>query len=1231
MNIFGNSRRWLPIAVLLACAVPAAFGQNAQLSGKVSDPSGAVVPGVEITITNTDNGAERKLATNGDGYYVAPSLPPGHYRLNALKQGFRPLVRDAITLQVSDRVDLNVNLEVGNVTQQVTVSASDISLLRTEDAQTGQVIDNRRIEELPQYNRNALAFAQLSAGVNGTADVPGKDLAGNPADFRINGGRTTQSEYMLDGIPLTEGYSHGISSSVPSPEAIQEFKVITNGMSAEYGRLSGGVVELVTRSGTNQFHGSAYEFVKNQLLNANDFFSNFYGKPIGAFHDNVFGASLGGPIWIPKIYNGHNKTFFFLNYEGNRHSQGSNASTATVPTALERTGDFSQTLVEGGLPAAIYDPNTGVMQSNGKVIRQQFPGNVIPENRINPVAKIYASYYPLPNHAPLAGTSNKNNYIGGSTQQYHNDRWTGRLDQIWSAKQSTHFSITAFDDANAQPSWLGPLYASSSLIQSSKAASLQHVIALNSSTFLEFNVGAVRDTGPGDGSTGVVGFSSLSPTIDSSKFGLSGSTLDIMGQTVGRAPGIYTGDTNADSTAVASLGGGGGALTYETDYHGTISLQKLVGQHNLKFGFQHHRYYTNQYVGGAFNMATDRTITQMDPNNFNDDGSAYASSLLGKMIYGGGNQWAGPASLQTAFGAYAIDQFKLTSKMAVNAGVRWDFEPPRTERFNRQIFWDDKYKWDITPAAGWSWQNVLQEAGITGNVAQPYWMSHGFYGRPAMMGSAEYPHRTIQESYPFHFSPHVGIAYQVMPHTAVRMSYGLNWMTLIGSRFLNSAAWNNGYGDAVSIQNGTSDNGLTYIHTFDNPTPNNQGFQPYQKGSEQLVLNTALGQWYLAQARNTYPGYEHALQLSVQQQVGDGARAWVFEVNGSANLGRQLPWWLGQGQEIMQNAYSQIGGLGTTLYQFVDNPVYGNVPSQYGAWANNGPTTQLGRVYENNPLYGEAWTMGAPFGTSNYFSLYFQAEHRFGNGFSLLSNYTLSKILQDVGTNDVAGGDGTTGPDNNGYPQAGKGLGDIYGVASNDRTHRFLVNYSLDLPIGKGKYLLGSPSGLGGAVLDKVVGGWTLAGTTTYRSGMPLVINSGSGTFWAGIGQGRQPLRAVFVNQNFDNHVSGHAALISNPTGTSYFNPNSFRVVQGAEIGNVPSTMSYLRGPGYSQWDMTLLKTFRLWSDSSKFILRAEAQNALNHMNTANPDTNLSSGTFGKITSQFGPSRIMMVAGKIVF
>jgi hypothetical protein len=1234
--------RWcLPVVFVLASAATVAFGQNAQLSGKVTDPTGAVVPGADITITNSANGAERKAATNGEGNYIVPALQPGNYKLVAVKQGFSTEVREGLTLQVGDNARIDMVLKIGSTSETVEVSAG-IPLLRVDDAQTGLVIDNRRIEELPQYNRNVLAFEHLAPTVSGTADNPSTSTGGNVSDFRINGGRSAGSEYTVDGIPMTEGYTHNISGAVLSPEAVQEFKVITNGMTSEYGRLSGGEVDLATRAGSDKFHGSAYEFVKNQLFNANGWFNNYYGTPRNTFHYNIFGGSLGGRLWIPKIYNAH-KSYVFFSYEGTRYSGDNTATIFSTPTDLEKQGDFSQTLETNGkgelVPAVIYDWKTGVLQPNGSIVRQPFDGAKIPSNRIDAIAKLYNAYYPEPNLPPAAGTTNTNNYAGVSQTVTNDNKYTGRFDQIWSPSQMTYFTITVDDSVNNQTGGFGSAYPSTTSDQISKVASIHHLVTLHNGTVVEAWGGVLRDTGPGNGSPNQAGVQSLSSSINSQDFGFSSQSMTILGTVGGRLPNIVT------NSPTQGLGGGGGSISYETDYHAGVSVQKLINSHNLKFGFQHHRYYTNVLSGGNLTFGSDPATTSYNPNVGGDGtGDGYASFLMGTLVTAAGNQYAGPASRQTAWDAYGLDSWKVNKNLTVNVGVRWDYEPPRTERHNRQVFWDTKYNWNLSPAAGWSWQNNMTQAGIPADEAatlpQPSWMANGFMGRPAAMGTKEYPQRTIQESYPYDFSPHIGLVYQFAPHTVVRASYGLNYMTLIGNMFLNSAAWNNGYGGSMGVERGTSDNGLTYTSTLENPTPNGAGYHPYVAGSEeQTVLDTALGAWYVSEATNTYPGLEHTAQLSVEQEVGRGQNAWVFELSGGANLGRKLPWWLGPGMNIMPGAYDQLGFLGNTLDEPVTNPVYNTatsapiVPGDTG-YSNTGPTTQLGRIFTNNPLFSESWTMGSPYGTSNYEYGYFKAEHRFGNSFSLLATYTWSRIKQDLGDMNNSQ---LVNPDNNGYPQAGRGLHDVYGVAPNDRTNKFLVNYSVDLPVGKGKRLLGSPNGAGGAVLDKVLSGWTWAGTTTYLSGTPLNISGAGSPFWSNLGLGRNAgsIRPIFLNYDYRLNVSGHAALPSK-TGT-YFNTTSFATAGSlpghspAEIGNVPSTLSNLRGPGYNQWDMALMKSFKLWSESSHFVLRGEAQNVFNHVDCSNPDTKIGDGTYGHVESQANSPRVLMVAGKIVF
>ncbi|HWC00293.1 MAG TPA: TonB-dependent receptor, partial [Bryobacteraceae bacterium] len=799
----------------------------------MTDSSGSIIPGAKISAQNIDTNVTRSTQTNGEGLYTIPNLIPGSYTMTTEFSGMKNFERSGIVLRVGDHISIDVAMEVGSQSERVTVTG-EAPLLRTEDVQSGLVIDNRRISELPQYNRNPLAFALLTPNVNGTSEQQGHDT-----DFRINGGRTAQAEYFVDGVPVTTGYLHEVPPSVPGMEAVGEFKVLTNGLSAEYGRLSGGAVTVVTRSGTNEFHGSAYEFFRNDKLNANDWNSNRFGSPKGVFHDNVFGGSIGGPVWIPKIYKGKDKTFFFLNYEGYRNSSGSNAVTAGVPTALERQGDFSQSLIDQGKPVQIFDPLTGAVGADGRVVRQAFPGNQIPQSRFNPLSKIYLGFYPEPNKPAQAGSSHDQNYIGSTTNTNTNDRWTGRLDENWSSKQTTHFSFIEFDANSATPRWLSPMQAATSNTKSAKTITLEHSYTLSPTTILSVRLGAVRS----------VVLSGNSVIADSSGWGLTPLMLNLLGTTQNRVPSIATNDS------ITTLGGGSANDAHETNYSGVISLQKLFGKHTIKVGYEHRRYYANTTTGGNLEMSSDRTITSQyfdTPTT----GTGFASWLMGYVNWGDGTQLAGPASLQTYHGAYVQDDIKVNKKLTLNLGVRYDFEPPRTERYDRQIWWDKTYHWPVTPSPGWSYDNVLATAGVTGGPPKPDWLTQGYeLGRVAVLGSKEYPGRASQETYTTHFAPRVGVAWQFLPKTVLRAGYGMNWLTTTGGSFLNGAPWNVGYGDfARFLQGGSPDNGLTFPLTFTQPMPGGVGYvaSPFVSRDVTAVNNSLVGNWFIANAWNQY-------------------------------------------------------------------------------------------------------------------------------------------------------------------------------------------------------------------------------------------------------------------------------------------------------------------------------------------------------------------------------------------
>ncbi len=977
---------------------------SASLSGQVQDGSGAVIPGASIAVKNTQTNVVRTTLSNSEGRYSVPNLIPGTYDVTSQFQGFKDLEREKVLLRVGDRVTLDLVMEVGNATDRVTVTGQ-VPLLRTEDAQSGLVIDNRRVQELPQYNRDPLAFTLLAPNVSGTSERAG--------DLRINGGRATQIEYFVDGVPVTSGYDHTVPPSLPGREAIGEFKVLTNGLSAEYGRLSGGAVVLVTRSGTNEFHGSAYEFFRNDKLNANDWNSNRFGRRKGVFHDNVFGGTLGGPIRIPKIYNGRDKTFFFLNYEGTRRATGSNAVLTAVPSALERQGDFSQSLFDQGVPVQIFDPLTSKAEGT-RVRRDPFPGNLIPQSRFNPLSKIYLGYYPDPNHAPLPGSSHDGNFIGSVATPSSDNRWTGRLDQNWSASHATHATITRYDLNTSSPRWLSPLQPVGVNWTAANTFALDHTWVLNPTTFLNFRAGVVRS----------VSFSGQEVNVDASGWPLQREVINLLGTTQNRVPNISTGEN------IFGLGGGQVTSPHDTSYTAVVAGQKIWGRHTFKFGYENRRYLSNVTMGGNFGLATDRRVTSQYYDN-PVTGMPFAGFLLGFPSWGGGTQLAGPASVQKYHGIYFQDDIKVTRRFTLNAGLRWDYEPPRTERFDRQVMWDSNYKWDWTPNPGWSWDLVQQQAGI--QFPAPDWLTKGLYGRAAMMGTPEYPMRSYQKDFKTHFGPRMGFAWQFMPRTVFRASYGLLFLTLTGDQNMNSARDNIGYGDqARMIQDGTPDGGLTYPVTFTVPMPGGSGYVPFTRDVTALNRST-MGNWFVSPAYNMYPGYEHAFQANLQHELGSGNNVWVVEAAYTGNMTRDLPLWTDN--HVVPDSYHVLGEtLGNKLNVQVANPFYGQIP--FGT-TMGGQTNFLGRVLQRIELWREIVTLNEPQGYSNYHGGYLQVEHRFGNGYGFLANYTLSKLLQ---TGSILGfNNWNNSQAYSGLAQAGLPLSDIYGLPPFDVTHRVHV------------------------------------------------------------------------------------------------------------------------------------------------------------------------------------------------
>ncbi|MGH9353604.1 MAG: carboxypeptidase regulatory-like domain-containing protein, partial [Terriglobia bacterium] len=426
-----------------------AMGQTTfgTLVGTVSDPSGAVVPAVQVTLTNTATNAKQITATNSDGIYEFVNVLPGSYRVDAEKAGFKHFSRSPVVVQVQQSYRLDVDLQVGVVTQTVSVTG-ETPLLQPQTSSLGQVIAGRSVTEMPLNGRNVFNLMELAPSVIPQGQSEGTSIGQNaqgPQNYQVNGAIAGLSAFYLDGMPMNNAYFFN-ASFLPTQDSIQEFKVHTNNLGPQWGGFAGGVMNLSTKSGTNEIHGAAYEYLRNKALNANNFFNNRAGIPVGAFTQNQFGIDAGGPVYFPGLYNGRDKSFWFFSYEGIRLRQGE-SFTESVPTAAEDAGDFSNLRTRSGSLIPIYNPLTVcgelgnapcAVGANGQPVytRQQFAGNMIPSSMINPTSKALENLWAPPN-TPGQQFTNFNNWTGTAPFGGDNNEYVARFDQNVSDKQ--HF------------------------------------------------------------------------------------------------------------------------------------------------------------------------------------------------------------------------------------------------------------------------------------------------------------------------------------------------------------------------------------------------------------------------------------------------------------------------------------------------------------------------------------------------------------------------------------------------------------------------------------------------------------------------------------------------------------------------------------------------------------------------------------------------------------------------
>jgi hypothetical protein len=936
------------------------FGQEfrATITGTVTDSSGAALPKARIEARNVATSVIATAETNDVGAYTIPFLMPGTYSVKATANGFKQSVHEGIELHAGDKVQADLKLDVGAITESVTVEAVS-EQLRTGTASMGQSINTTEARDLPIMGRNTYMLADLATGMytalNTTSQASGFGRPYDGASAQMSSeGIGSQYQIMLNGIPNApeERASAAIYVGfVPSPDSVEEVTVQTHTYDAQYGHSSGTVVNAVLKGGTNALHGSIYEFFRNDKLNANSFAGNAAKNARGVMRWNQPGFVVDGPVRIPEVYNGTDKTFFMFNMEWIR-----NASplpyTASYPTAAERSGDFSSLVNSTGAPVVIYDPLTTTL-TNGQYLRQPFAGNVIPSNRISPIGKALINDYPLPN---LPGTlGGFNNYVvspNSQQDQYHSV--SSRVDHQINPRN--RLSLMGFSNVRHQLfpdyGWSNPAASPGYLhFRNNHGGSIDWTNTLSATTVLDIKYGFIFHPFQ----VGLYG-----DNYDISKLGFSQ-------QFIAQAPHLNYPGLNIGGGYSGTIGNAGtGTPTtsqYTTTFDHSLSgtVNKTLGKHSLKFGGELFVMKANNNTpASSINpFSFSAGFTQQNAQTASaTSGNPFASLLLGWPSGGGVSYTIASAFQQIYEGVFIQDDWRITPRLTVNIGLRWEYESPMSERYNRQ---NAGFAFDAA--------NPLQSQ-VTGLALKGGLLFTSSSNRLPFVKDLN------------NWGPRIGASYRLANNTVLRGGFGTNYSVTFQTGGNTGYSANTGY---VS----SNDAGLTPANGLANPFP---GGVLLPTGSS-LGLSTQLGQGFsFADPNRTIPKV-YNYSLAIQHQLPGQT---LLEVAFAGNYATQLS--VSKAINYLPRSYYALPGNAiptpsTTLLAQVTNPMANKIP---GSSLNNA-TVAYQSLLIPYPEFGGITESTHAIGKSFYSSLQISVEKRLKSGLQGRFSYTWNKIMQQTG------------------------------------------------------------------------------------------------------------------------------------------------------------------------------------------------------------------------------------------
>jgi hypothetical protein len=1172
------------VAVLCRAVIPlSAQSTNASLTGRVTDSTKSVIPNAKVIVIDTATRVHFETVTNDTGSYYVTNLLPGTYRIEVEKLGFKVVIKSDLVLHVQDALEVNFEMELGSTSESVTVRGG-APLLDTESSTIGTVVEQRKANELPLNGRNVFNLIELAASVVPQGSSTGTPVGVNPfgwGNYQVNGSFGNESAEYLDGQPLNIGYIN-LPVLIPTQDSIQEFRVQTSNLGPEWGKFSGGVTNLSTKTGTSSVHGEAYEYLRNRIFNANDFFLNSVGRSRPPWVQNQFGANAGGPLNIA----GRNKTFWFLSAEGFR-LRTQEPFTTTVPDAKETAGDFSDLCRSGftagicndrgidakGKPVVIdqiYDPCGGVVNALGacpgsRAAPTPFPGNIIPANRINPTSRRLLNFWPAPNY-PGALT---NNFTTAAPTGGDHNQIVARLDHNITNKQRLFLRLNYWDvlDLPIDPLANGVCADRCAEGYHSYALAAGYTFGITPTTVFAVNASASRFR------------YNRTPTnsgFDLTTIGWPASYNSVIPSEM-RTPPTPCVANFADN--IMCTQGQSFIQDRNTQLFLSPSVSLLRGHHQYHFGFQFEvgrdNYAQSNIASGAFDFCIAGQACFTALAGVPGTGSSFADFLLGYAD--NFNNFENHFFAQTVVPAFTAgqqiyrafyfdDAWHATGRLTLNLGLRYDLQGPWSERFDRLSYFD--------PSA----TNFLTQflppgaAPIKGDV---------FLIPPGTRNNI--PLEKID------FSPRVGLAYSLDSQTVVRGGYGIFWIPNYVSFALNPL--NDLVNAGTTTYTGTVD-GTHPVNTIVLPFPNGISAPPgRQLGTQgtQQFLTQVVQSITEAEPKNHPEGYVQQWNVNVERSLPAGFFLSAAYVGSKGTHLQQYSEQIDQiSDALLAQAASQVNPSlpnprqNVTLVQSAPNPFFINGQ----ALALSGPTTTVGQLLRPYPQYTSVQLAGQGSYDSIYHSIQLTLQRRFAAAGSLLVAYTNSKLISDTDTL-TAWLEPTVGgiQDNN-------NLRGERSLSSQDVPQRLVVSYVFDVPVGKGrKYISGISS-----TMDKFIGGWGMDGVTIFQRGFPLVFTNGQANGTTLYGGGSRPN----LLPGCDPQTSGSATSRL----VQWFNSACFAAPADFTFGDEPRVDSRLRADGIDNFDVSLFKRMRFGSNERFALeLRSELFNLLNRTQFAAPNT----------------------------